>query len=149
MSPAGFKLAKGQVHVKGRGTDQANALIKRAEELGIDASEIITTSVGYLVPEALVQREETAQAGEAKEDQTSKDQDQSQDTADKDLDQGQDTADKDLEAYDPTKHTVDDVVEYLAGVDEAERDRVIAVEKESSKPRKGILELADTGEETK
>lgn len=138
MSPAGFKLAKGQVHVKGRGTDQANALIKRAEELGIDASEIITTSVGYLVPEALVQREETAQAEEAKEDQTSKDQDQ-----------GQDTADKDLEAYDPTKHTVDDVVEYLAGVDEAERDRVIAVEKESSKPRKGILELADTGEETK
>ena len=147
MSPAGFKLAKGQVHVKGRGTDQANALIKRAEELGIDASEIITTSVGYLVPEALVQREETAQAAEAKEDQTSKDQDQGQDAADQD--QGQDTADKDLEAYDPTKHTVDDVVEYLAGVDEAERDRVIAVEKESSKPRKGILELADTGEETK
>ena len=146
MAPAGFKLPEGTVHVKGRGVSQAKALIERAAELGIDASEIVTTSVGYLVPEALVQRTEE---GEAKAPATlevdgSIDASAVNESQDKD----QDTPDANLTQFDPSEHTVDEVAEYLEGADEAERERVFAAEKEASKPRKGILDLQDTGKES-
>lgn len=143
MAPAGFKLDNDTVHVKGRSTAKAQELLELADERGVDPALIVTTSVGYLVPKALV---------EAASDDEADDQNQAPaDPADADGDQTDagDTPDAELEAYDPSKHTVDEVVEYLGGVDEAERARVIAAEKESAKPRKGVLELADTGEETK
>lgn len=40
--------------------------------------------------------------------------------------------------FDPSEHGVDDVRDYLDGCDEAERDRVLAAEREG-KARKGIL----------
>ncbi|ALY10557.1 hypothetical protein FDH86_gp022 [Arthrobacter phage Tank] len=142
MAPAGFKLPEGKVHVKGRGIAQAKALIERAEELGIDASEVVTTSVGYLVPEALVERTEKAE-----EETPTTNQDGDQDPDGQDQNPG-DTPDEDLDAYDPSKHTIAEVTEYLEGADDAERERVIAAEKESEKPRKGILDLAETGKES-
>jgi hypothetical protein len=43
--------------------------------------------------------------------------------------------------YNPAAHTVDEVLEYLEAVDEAERERVLMVERHlSKKPRKTILE---------
>lgn len=128
MAPAGFKTPEGKVHVKGRSRDNAARFLKLAEEQGIDAAEIITTSVGYLVPESLVKASaEKAEEGGAEGD-------------------GGETPDGDLQPYDPSQHTVDEVAEYLEGADEAERDRVIAAEAEG-KNRKGILDLATTGKD--
>lgn len=43
--------------------------------------------------------------------------------------------------YNPAQHTVDEVLEYLEAVDEAERERVLMVERHLSKrPRKTILD---------
>lgn len=42
------------------------------------------------------------------------------------------------EPYDPSQHTVDEVQEYLATADDAERDRVLAAERDG-KARVGIL----------
>lgn len=151
MAPAGFKLPEGTVHVKGRGTAQAKALIERAEELGIDASEIVTTSVGYLVPEALVERTEEGEAqaptpdlevdGSIDPSTVSGNQDPDDQT------QTPETPDENLAAYDPSEHNVDQVTEYLEGADDAERERVIAAEKDG-KARKTILDLANTGKDS-
>lgn len=53
----------------------------------------------------------------------------------------------DAGAFDPSEHTVEEVKEYLASADDKERDRVIAAEEASEKPRRGILKLADEDEE--
>jgi hypothetical protein len=63
-------------------------------------------------------------------------------------DEEQDNGDN-VTAFDPSKATVAEVEEYLAGADDDERARVIAAEKESDKPRKGVLDLAATPEEGK
>jgi hypothetical protein len=160
MAPAGFKLGDDTVHVKGRSSAKAQELLTLAADKGIDPALIQTTSVGYLVPKALVEdvKLEGAEDQENQENQdagedtsTGTDQTPEGNTSEENGGEadGGDTPDANLEAYDPSKHTVDEVVEYLEGADEAERARVIAAEKESSKPRKGVLELADTGEETK
>lgn len=54
------------------------------------------------------------------------------------------TADENL--FDPTDHTVEQVKEYLGTADETERNRVIAAEEASDKPRRGIVKLADEEE---
>lgn len=152
MAPAGFKTPEGKVHVKGRGRDAAKRLLDAAKEAGIDASEIVTTSVGYLVPEALVAPAEAAQdeaqeTASADSDTKTTDEAQAETGDDGDKADDGDTPDDQLEAFDPSKHTVDEVAEYLAGADDAERDRVISAENESAKPRKGVLDLATTGKE--
>jgi len=48
--------------------------------------------------------------------------------------------------YDPTAHTIAEVEAYLADATDEERARVIAAEKESAKPRKGVTDLAVTEE---
>jgi hypothetical protein len=58
----------------------------------------------------------------------------------------QETAEEPAGEFDPSKATVDEVEEYLAGADDAERARVIAAEEEGKK-RKGVLDLAATTEE--
>jgi hypothetical protein len=52
----------------------------------------------------------------------------------------------DAEVFDPTAHTIADVEAYLAEASDDERARVIAAEQESTKPRKGVLDLAATQE---
>lgn len=54
-------------------------------------------------------------------------------------------AEETADEFDPSKATIDEVKEYLAGADVDERARVIAAE-EAGKQRKGVLDLADTEE---
>jgi hypothetical protein len=131
MAPAGFNTPDGVVHVKGRGRAQAKDLIERANALGIDLSRIVTTSVGYLVPEELLASDVL---GLSEEDQEF-------------ADGGQDTPDDQLQAFDPSAHTIAEVLEYLDGVDDTERQRVLDAEAEAEKPRKGITDLNTTGKD--
>jgi len=41
------------VHIEGRGRDKAVLLLAAAEDLGLDASVVRTTTNGYLVPEEI------------------------------------------------------------------------------------------------
>lgn len=45
--------------------------------------------------------------------------------------------------FDPSEHSVAEVLEYLDGVDETERQRVLDAEASSDKPRKGLLKEGD------
>lgn len=49
------------------------------------------------------------------------------------------TAELEAEVFDPAEHTVDDVLEHLAGADADERGRVLELESQG-KARKGVLE---------
>lgn len=46
-------------------------------------------------------------------------------------------------AFDPAEHSVAEVKEYLDGVDETERQRVLDAEASSDKPRRGLLKEGD------
>lgn len=53
-------LNEDQSYVAGRSTEQVRDLVERAEAAGIDASEIITTSFGYIVPTSILKEGEAA-----------------------------------------------------------------------------------------
>ena len=44
--------------------------------------------------------------------------------------------------FDPTEHTVAEVQEHLADADPVETARVVALEQNAEKPRKGVTDLA-------
>lgn len=60
-----------------------------------------------------------------------------------------DTEEGEAVQFDPLSATITDVRDYLAGADDTERERVLAVETASEKPRKGVLELAEAPEGAK
>ena len=96
----------------------------------------------YNVGQAPVGADPLQEATEAEADKNAEE--SRADGTEADADDDGETADEDLEAYDPTAHTVDQVKEYLEGVDDEEFARVIAAEQATDKPRKGILDLAAT-----
>lgn len=57
---AGEHLNEDQSYVAGRSTDKVRDLVERATEAGIDASEVITTSFGYIVPTSILKEGEAA-----------------------------------------------------------------------------------------
>lgn len=114
------KLADGESFVPTRSTALARELIEAAEAAGIDASRIVTTSHGYIVPSELLA-----------------DEDDEADEAD---------GDEDLVPFDPSKANVEEVKAYLEGADDDERERVLAAEA-TGKKRSGVL--AFTSEESK
>lgn len=103
-------LRDGEAYVPGRSEDTARYLMGLAEEAGLGASVVSTTSHGYIVPAELVSGEKGLHA---------------------------------KTTFDPAEHSVAEVLEYLDGVDETERQRVLDAEASSEKPRKGLLKEGD------
>jgi hypothetical protein len=160
-------LADGEAFVQGRSKDTAAALVTAAAELGLKGS-VKTTYDGYRAPVEVV---DAAGFGSTTESSTPENPADHSDPApvkersdDKDVDpevlaqleaekQAATEAEADANAeaargdlFDPTKSTIAEVEAYLAGADDDERARVIAAESESTKPRKGVLDLAATQE---
>jgi len=126
-------LADTHVFVEGRSTDKAVELLAAAKKAGLPAGAVITTGHGYIVPKELVGdgeqvAEQVAEQGNAQAEQP--------------VPPSEETG---AEAFDPSKHTVEEVEAYLATADEAERERVIAAEAEG-KARKSIANLAEIEE---
>ena len=94
-------------------------------------------------PEQNIDGDVPAGAEEATEDQEVTDAGDAEEVSDEEVSDEEAPADG---QFDPTAHTIAQVEEYLATADDAERARVIAAEKESSKPRKGVTDLAVTEE---
>jgi hypothetical protein len=65
MSNAGEHLNEDQAYVAGRSEEQARDLVERAEAAGVDASEVITTSFGYIVPKSILKKGEAASEKQA------------------------------------------------------------------------------------
>jgi hypothetical protein len=165
------KLNDGESFVKGRSTAKARELVEAAKAAGLPDGSVVTVSHGYVVPSSLVEGgdaitaadqpavltepgtstnpDEVHNVGQSPEG-TDALQEATEAEADKNAEESRvdgteaETADEDLTAYNPADHTVDEVKEYLEGVDDEEFARVIAAEQESAKPRKGILDLAAT-----
>jgi hypothetical protein len=164
-------LADGEAFVQGRSKDTAAALVTAAAELGLKGS-VKTTYDGYRAPVEVVDaagfgsttesstpenpadHSDEANAkyeGAAAEAQVAStgtaadaDADAKQAATEAEADANAEAARADL--FDPTKSTIAEVEAYLAGADDDERARVIAAESESTKPRKGVLDLAATQE---
>lgn len=68
--------------------------------------------------------------------------------ADADADADENGEEK-VEQFDPTAATIAEVKDYLDGADATERERVLAAEAASEKPRKGVLDLAEAPEGAK
>lgn len=60
MTAAGEHLNEDQAYVSGRSEEQARDLVERAEAAGLDVSEVITTSFGYIVPKSILKEGEAA-----------------------------------------------------------------------------------------
>lgn len=112
-------LADGESFVHGRSIETARELLEAAKAAGHPDGSVRTASHGYIVPSELVAHKAGRRAAAADE-----------------------TADEDLVPFDPSAATVEEVTAYLGGVDKDEFDRVIAAEKASAKPRKGVTDLA-------
>lgn len=145
-------LEEGEQFVEGRSQETARELLDLAEKAGLEGS-VRTTSFGYIVPSAIFDtvtessddkdvdpnllaelEAEKAAAAQAEAEKAAAD-----------------AADENPEGseFDPTTATVDAIKEYLDGADDTERERVLAAEAASAKPRKGVLELATTPEGAK
>lgn len=108
-------LADGESFVHGRSIEKARELLEAAEAAGHPHGSVRTASHGYIVPSDLVAHKAGRRV----------------------------RADGDAgKEFDPSAATVDEVREYLEGTDDEEFARVIAAEKASEKPRKGVLDLA-------
>jgi hypothetical protein len=135
------QLKDGQRYVDGRSEETALHLIGLAEAAGL-AHEVFTTNFGYIVPESIFP---AADAEDADADKADADADSDAD-ADADAD---DTGTDGGQLFDPVGATIAEVKDYLDGSDDTERERVLAAEAASEKPRKGVLELAEAPEGAK
>lgn len=125
-------LAEGQSYVAGRSEEQARELLALAEAAGLPY-QVFTTSHGYIVPTAILEHD----AADADADADADGDDKTSDPA-----AGDETGTDGGKEFDPVGATIDEVKDYLDDVDDTERERVLAAEKASAKPRKGVLELA-------
>lgn len=126
-------LNDGEAYVPGRSEETARHLMELADKAGVDPARVSTTSHGYIVPAEILGKKDEAVLPEdqpvvATEPDTSSDPSEVVNVQ---------------TAYDPTEHSVAEVKEYLDGVDETERQRVLDAEASSDKPRKGLLKEGD------
>lgn len=126
-------LNDGEAYVDGRSEAKARELRDLAEKAGIDWARVSTTSHGYIVPAELVSKDKDAVKAE----------DQPAVITEPGTTTDPDEAVNLVTEYDPSKHTVAEVKEYLANADDAERQRVLDAEANSDKPRAGLLKEGD------
>jgi len=136
-------LADGEAFVQGRSQDTAKALVQAAEDADLKGT-VKTTYDGYIAPVEVV---EAAGFGATASTESSTPENPA-DHSDKPPVKAEAKTEEqgDVALFDPTSATIAEVKEYLAGADDAERDRVIGAEKASAKPRTGVLDLAATPE---
>jgi hypothetical protein len=127
---AKVKLADDESYVEGRSSAKAKALLEKAAEAGLEG-RVVTTAFGYIVPTGILGDGEATSG-----------------THSNVLRDGTVAAQAEpgvrpeaAEEFDPSKASVAEVNEYLAGADDIERERVLAAE-QNGKARKGIR--ADT-----
>lgn len=142
------KLTESESFVKGRSIATAKALLEAA---GDRAAEVRTTSHGYIVPSDILTGEEGYTVSTAADrPAVPTEPDTSTNVEEVNNVGGAATAvaaegEAAPAQFDPSAATVDEVNEYLANTDDAERERVLAAETDGKK-RKGILEAAATPE---
>lgn len=159
------KLTESETYVKGRNRETAVALLKAAGKRG---GEVRTTSHGYVLPTELLPEGhelETFTASDrpavptepgtsTKVEEVNNVGGPATAVAEAKTEEASDSAADDEEGtdggeqFDPAEATIAEVEDYLDGVDEAERDRVLAAEA-AGKNRKGVLDLAKTSEGAK
>lgn len=127
-------LNDGEAYVEGRSEETARKLYEAAEKAGVDVSLISTTSHGYVVPKELVSKKAKAAAKEEEQEVPKEPGNDEVPNPESDADDG---------AFDPAEHTVAEIKEYLGSADDAERDRVLALESKSESPRQGVLKLGE------
>lgn len=115
-----IKLEKGQKFIEGRSQETAAKLVTAAKELD-RVAEVITTSRGYIVPKEVADAADKVE-GAAEEPQTEEPQTPESET------HGSMQGDGNADLFDPTKHTVAEVKEYLDGANDEERARVLEAE---------------------
>jgi len=103
---------EGFTFVEGRSPEQARALLAAAEGTEHEG-QVYTTSFGYLVPDDVAKAAESAESTEETDPE----------------DEGGDPEGDGAKEFDPTDATVAEVNEYLAGADDAERERVLEAER--------------------
>ena len=143
------RLAADETYVDGRSSKRAAELLGYAKDSG---ATVRTTSHGYIVPtdilpddfdgETLTEESRPAVHTEPGTDPDAANvynvgQAPAHDTFAQ--------AEEPAEEFDPSKATVDEVIAYLDGADEAEVERVLAAEADG-KNRKGIAEYTTEGE---
>ena len=152
---ATLNLADGESFVKGRSMAKAQELLELA---GDRATEVRTTSYGYVVPtEILPEGYEAITKADlpavTTEPGTSTNVDEvfnkgGEPTGTPAKEEIEEEGEEEGEAlYDPADHTISEVEAYLEEADDEEHARVIAAEAEG-KQRKGVLDLAKTAKET-
>lgn len=119
-----LQLAEGETFVEGRSPKKARELLEKAEKAG-KPGQVSTTSTGYIVPSDIL--DDSGDQGDTA----------SADSAEKQEADG-DSGDGGEDQFDPSKHNVDEVNQYLADADEEERERVLAAERDG-KARTSIL----------
>ena len=145
------RLADDETYVAGRSSKRAAELLSLAETAGLKGS-VRTTSHGYVVPSAILTEGEyegqtlTEESRPAVHTEPGTDPDPA-----KVYNVGQapefDTFAADEEPadeFDPSQANVDEVLEYLDGADDTERERVLAAEKDG-KARKTVLSYDPEG----
>jgi hypothetical protein len=143
------RLAADETYVDGRSSKRAAELLGYAKESG---AIVRTTSHGYIVPTAILPdgfdgETLTEESRPAVHTEPGTDPDAAnvynvgQAPAHDTFAQAEEPA----EEFDPSKATVDEVIAYLDGADEAEVERVLAAEADG-KNRKGIAEYTTEGE---
>lgn len=149
-------LADGEAFVQGRSQATAEALVTAAADADRKGS-VKTTYDGYIAPVEVVEAAGFGSASSTESSVPENPADHSDPAPVKDVPvpetPGDDTVPnpepEDVDLFDPSGKTIAEVEAYLAGADDDERARVIAAEQESTKPRKGVLDLAATTEEGK
>lgn len=151
-------LADGEAFVQGRSQATAEKLVTAAADADRKGS-VKTTYDGYIAPVEVVEAAGFGSASSIESSVPENPADHSDpapvkadavpETPESDESDEADEADADADLFDPSGKTIAEVEAYLAGADDDERARVIAAEQESTKPRKGVLDLAATTEEGK
>lgn len=132
-----LSLQDDEAFVEGRSYEQAVEFLARAEKAGLDPHVVRTTSFGYIVPKSLLEKDDDTQADEnpaATEDPatgqplTPVGGTEGQNVpSDEQVEKEQEEAEN---LFNPDDHTVKEIEKYLGEADEAERERVLAAERE-------------------
>jgi hypothetical protein len=139
-------LNDGEAYLKGRSPETAQRLLDAAKEAGLEG-QVRTTSYGYIVPQELADAENTSSLTGRELDKGATAEDEARAVVN-DRPKADDTTAAEAAVtggqFNPSDHTVDDVVAHLDTVDADEHERILAAE-QGGKARSTILNHTHTG----
>lgn len=134
---------EGETFVAGRSATKARELVLKAEAAGL-AGSVRTTSHGYILPTEAYETELPSEEDPAPADTDSDNDDvpahKGEQAPEGEGTEGDGTGDN---LFDPADHKIEEVQAYLADADDAERERVLASERDG-KARVTILNDGET-----